>query len=287
MDFLFAYLYKRLYNLLRMKVGIYYNKNYLAENLTNLEKIEKCFNANCISSKLVEKPDDLDGLDLVLVLGGDGTMLSIASECARRQIKILGINYGHLGFLTEFEQEKLDEALKFLCAGKFEITNRAMLEITYADKKFYALNDFVIQRSTGGQNFSNTIELNAKIDGALVDRYSSDGVILSTPTGSTAYSLSAGGSILAPDLDAFILTPICAHSLHSRPVVFNANSVVTFSPGTSKTQLNVIVDGKIVDTVRGEIDFTIKKSKFVAQFISRGSKDFFDKLLVKLNIWSE
>ena len=269
-----------------MKVGIYYNKNYLTENLSNLEKIESCFKSNHISSKIIEKPDDLDGLDIALVLGGDGTILSVASECARRSIKILGINYGHLGFLTEFEQEKLDDALKFLCAGKFATKSRAILEISYGDKKFYALNDFVIQRSTGGQNFSNTVDLNAQIDGALVDRYSADGIIISTPTGSTAYSLSAGGSILAPDLDAFILTPICAHSLHSRPVVFNANSVVTITSRSSKTQLNVVVDGKIVDTVKGNIIFTIKKSELVAEFISRSDKDFFDKLLVKLDIWS-
>ena len=162
-----------------------------------------------------------------------------------------------------------------------------MLEIAYGNKKFYALNDFVIQRSTGGQNFSNTVELNAEIDGALVDRYLSDGIIISTPTGSTAYSLSAGGSVLAPDLDAFIMTPICAHSLHSRPVVYNANSVVRITSSYSKTQLNVIVDGKIVDTVNGNIDFTVTKSDFVAEFISRGDQDFFDKLLVKLNIWSK
>ena len=270
-----------------MKVGIYFNKNYLTENLIYIRKIENCFKAEGISSIIVKNLDDLEGLDIVLVLGGDGTILSIASECARRHIKILGINYGHLGFLTEFEQEKLDDALKLVCSGEFVIKNREMIEISYGDKKFYALNDFVLQRSTGGQNFSNTVTLNAEIDGALVDRYLSDGIIISTPTGSTAYSLSAGGSILAPDLDAFILTPICAHSLHSRPVVFNANSVVKITSQNTKTQLNVIVDGKIVDTVNDKIKFTVTKSDFITQFISRGDKDFFDKLLVKLNIWSK
>ena len=270
-----------------MKVGIYYNKNYLTENLVYIEKIKSCFVSYGINCTIVTKHSDLDGLDIVLVLGGDGTILSVASECARRHIKILGINYGHLGFLTEYEQEKLGDALELVCSGKFTTKKRAMLEIAYGTKKFYALNDFVIQRSTGGQNFSNTVELNAEIDGALVDRYLSDGIIISTPTGSTAYSLSAGGSILAPDLDAFIMTPICAHSLHSRPVVFNANSIVKITSSKVKTQLNVIVDGKIVDTVTEKINFRISKSEFVAEFISRGGKDFFDKLLVKLNIWSK
>ena len=270
-----------------MKVGIYYHRNYLNENLANIERIEVYFKAHDIPYNIVKNADELDGLDILLVLGGDGTILSIASECARRHIKILGINYGHLGFLTEYEQEKLDDALDLLGSGKFVTNKRAMLEISYGDKKFYALNDFVIQRSTGGQNFRNTIALNAKIDGTLVDRYVADGIIISTPTGSTAYSLSAGGSVLAPDLDAFILTPICAHSLHSRPVVFSANSSVTITPVREKSQLNVVVDGKIVDMVNGKVDFVINKSDFVAEFISRGNKDFFDKLLIKLNIWSE
>ncbi len=161
-----------------------------------------------------------------------------------------------------------------------------MLEITYGDKKFIALNELVIQRSTGGQNFSNTVALKAEIDGSTVDNFLSDGVIISTPTGSTAYSLSAGGSILAPDLNAFILTPICAHSLHSRPVVFNADSELKIA-SSENSKLNVIIDGKIVDTVSVKTSFTIKKSDFVTEFITRGDKDFFNKLLIKLNIWSK
>lgn len=270
-----------------MEVGIYYNRNHLHENLEYIDRIKSFFNPYGIKSRIVSQPNELDGLDILLVLGGDGTILTVASDCARRFIKILGINYGHLGFLTEYEQEKIDDALKLVCSGKFAIKKRAMLEITYNGKKFFALNDFVIQRSTGGQDFSNTVSLRAEIDGATVDNYSADGIIVSTPTGSTAYSLSAGGSILAPDLDAFILTPICAHSLHSRPVVFNANSVVTINSLSTKTQLNVIVDGKIVDTVNDKVNFTIRKSDYVAEFISCGNKDFFDKLLIKLNIWSK
>ena len=270
-----------------VRVGIYYNKNYLTENLAYIQKIEKYFSSYGINCKIISTKNDLDGLDIVLVLGGDGTILSIASECAKRHIKILGINYGHLGFLTEYEQEKLEDALELVCSGKFTTKKRAMLEIAYGDKKFYALNDLVIQRSTGGRDFSNTVELDAEIDGALVDHYVSDGIIISTPTGSTAYSLSAGGSVLAPDLDAFIMTPICAHSLHSRPVVFNANSTVKISSSSSRRHLNVVIDGKIVDTVSGKIDFTVNKSHFAVQFISHGDTDFFDKLLIKLNIWSK
>ena len=270
-----------------MKVGIYYNKNHSTENLKYLDKIENCFKSRGIESKIVTGPDAVEGLDILLALGGDGTILTVASACAKASVKLLGVNYGHLGFLTEFEQENIDDALALISTENFSSKQRALLEITYNGKIFYALNDFVIQRNTGGQSFSNTVALKAEINGAVVDNYISDGIIISTPTGSTAYSLSAGGSILAPDLDAFILTPICAHSLHSRPVVFNANSTVTITPLSTKTQLNLIVDGKIVDKVDEKVSFTIKKSDFYAEFISRGDKDFFDKLLVKLNIWSK
>lgn len=272
--------------ILTMKAGIYFNKKHLKDNALYLEKIESRLKKEGVEFRRIAEITELDGLDILLVLGGDGTILYVASECAKRNIKILGINYGHLGFLTEYEQEKSDEALNLICSGKYKTKKRAMLEITYGDKKFIALNELVIQRSTGGQNFSNTVALKAEIDGSTVDNYLSDGVIISTPTGSTAYSLSAGGSILAPDLNAFILTPICAHSLHSRPVVFNADSELKIA-SSENSKLNVIIDGKIVDTVSVKTSFTIKKSDFVTEFITRGDKDFFNKLLIKLNIWSK
>ena len=272
--------------ILTMKAGIYFNKKHLKDNALYLEKIESRLKKEGVEFRRIAEITELDGLDILLVLGGDGTILYVASECAKRNIKILGINYGHLGFLTEYEQEKSDEALNLICSGKYKTKRRAMLEITYGDKKFIALNELVIQRSTGGQNFSNTVALKAEIDGSTVDNYLSDGVIISTPTGSTAYSLSAGGSILAPDLNAFILTPICAHSLHSRPVVFNADSELKIA-SSKNSKLNVIIDGRIVDTVSVKTSFTIKKSDFVTEFITRGDKDFFNKLLIKLNIWSK
>lgn len=270
-----------------MNVGVYCNKYHLDDNSCNVDKIVRILVKRGVLCKVIARQEELDGLDILLVLGGDGTILNVSSECAKRHIKILGINYGHLGFLTEYEQDKIDDALELLCSGRYNIIKRAMLEISYCDRKFYALNDFVIQRSTGGHNFANTVALNAEIDGTMVDSYLADGIIISTPTGSTAYSLSAGGSVLAPDIDAFILTPVCAHSLHSRPVVFNANSTVEITPLTEKSQLNVVVDGKIVDTVSGKVQFTIKKSQFVAEFLSDGEQDFFGKLLIKLNIWSK
>lgn len=269
-----------------MRAGIYFNKNYLSENKPYVERLKTSLENSFEECVTVNGFDDLDGLYVLFVLGGDGTILTVASECAKRSVKIIGINYGHLGFLTEFEQEKLDEATALVCGGKYRVRKRAMLEITCGGKSFTALNDLVIQRSTSGVNFSNTVDLRAEIDGSTVDNFLSDGIIISTPTGSTAYSLSAGGSILTPDLNAFIMTPICAHSLHSRPVVYSDGSVLKiFHSG--KTPLNIIVDGKVADTVYGPMTAEVKKSSYIAEFITRDDKDFFNKLFIKLNIWSK
>lgn len=270
-----------------MKIGIYFNKNYISENKPYIERIKSSLEDGVTECRVVENNTDLDGLDILFVLGGDGTILTVAADCAKRGIKILGINYGHLGFLTEFEPEKVDEAISLVRDKKFVVMKRTMLEISCENNTYFALNDLVIQRSTSGRNFSNIVNLKASIDGFTVDNYSSDGIIVSTPTGSTAYSLSAGGSILSPDIDAFIMTPICAHSLHSKPIVYNANSFLEITPLSTKTPLNVIVDGRIVDEICGCSTIKIKKSDFYAEFLTCGNKNFFKKLLIKLNIWSK
>ena len=270
-----------------MNAGIYFNKNYLTENKSYLERIENSLLAGGNGCIIVNRYSDLKGLDVLFVLGGDGTILNVAADCARNGVKIIGINYGHLGFLTEYEPEKVDDAIRLVCEGNYSVQKRAMLEVECGKNKFYALNDLVIQRSTGGHDFTNTVELRALIDGTIVDNYLSDGIIVSTPTGSTAYSLSAGGSILTPDINAFIMTPICAHSLHSKPVVYNDNSVLEIIPLNYKTPLNVVVDGRIVEVIKNPVTIKIKKSDYFAEFITGNENNFFNKLLIKLNIWSK
>ena len=270
-----------------MKVGIYFNKNYLPDNMKLLERIKRRFAQSRVECRGVFSPKELDGIDVLLVLGGDGTILMVAYECARRGIKIIGINYGHIGFLAEFEPEKLDDALNLLCSGKFETEKRSMLKIEIEGKTYLALNDFVIQRSTYGNKYSNTISVEATIDGSLVDNYLSDGIIVSTPTGSTAYSLAAGGSVLTPDIKAFILTPLCAHSLHSRPIVFSDNSRLELSYKKENTAVNVSVDGIVVGEYENEVKATVTKSEYYTEFITSVDVNFFDKLLSKLSKWSK
>lgn len=270
-----------------MKAGIYFNKNYLSDNRENVDKIFGKLSAHNVECRVVNCFNDLDGLDVLFVLGGDGTILMVASECAARGVKIIGINYGHVGFLAEFEPEKLNEAVDLVLSGKYSIQKRSILKVECGGKYFYALNDLVVQRSTCGENFANAVNLHAEIDGTTVDNFSSDGIIVSTPTGSTAYSLSAGGSILAPELDAFILTPVCAHSLHSRPVVFSDKSVLKIRPVNSKLPLVFAVDGKVAGEIRDSGLVTVSKADRYAEFITSADKNFFNKLLIKLSIWSK
>lgn len=270
-----------------MSAGIYYNKKYFANDSDVIERITNQLNAEGRSCKVIQDCSEINGLDVLFVLGGDGTILSVASACAEFSTKIIGINYGHLGFLAEFEPEKAEEAVKLYCSGKYTAIRRDMLKVVCADKTYNALNDVVIQRCTSGNRFSNTVALQAVIDGSVVDNFLSDGIIVSTPTGSTAYSLSAGGSVMTPDLHAFIMTPICAHSLHSRPVVYNDRSVLEILPSDNATPLNLIVDGKIVGEIESGAKIKILKSERSVEFVSGGDKDFFKKLSIKLNIWSK
>lgn len=270
-----------------MIVGVYFNVRFKADYVRYLEKIEDVLKSNKIECRLVNGPSDIGGIDILMVLGGDGTILSIADACAEKHVKIIGINYGHMGFLADFEPAQFDYALKLICQGNYVTEKRSMIEILLCGKTYYALNDLVIQRCTSGSGFSNTVNLRAEIDGSTVDNYSSDGLIISTPTGSTAYSLAAGGSVLTPDLNALIMTPICAHSLHSRPIVFSDKSILRIYRIDGKNVLNIVVDGKAVETVTQFTSITVRKSERYVEFITSTKNNFFDKLLIKLNIWSK
>ena len=270
-----------------MKTGIYLNSKYTSERDEYFYKIHSVLSSAGVECIAIDDLTRISELDLLLVLGGDGTILSVASECAKHGVKILGVNCGHLGFLTDFEAHQLSEALKVLTEGNYSTVKRSMLEVRYMNNTYFALNEAVIQRCTSGNAFSNTVNLRAEIDGSTVDNFTADGLIVSTPTGSTAYSLSAGGSILTPDLQAFIMTPICPHSLHSRPIVFSDSSTVVISQSGKNCTLNLIVDGRVVETLNGFDCVTVKKAERTAEFISGSNDKFFDKLLIKLNIWSK
>lgn len=167
------------------------------------------------------------GMDFIIVLGGDGTLLQTARRTHHLDLPLLGINLGRLGFLTEIELGELYEDLPDFLEGNYEEDHRHLIKATiFRDEdcveEFLALNDVVI----GKGSFSRMVDIRAWVDGALMGRYRADGIILSTATGSTAYSLSAGGPIVHPRLKVLVVTPVCPHSFYARPVVLSENQVV-------------------------------------------------------------
>ena len=184
-------------------------------------------------------------LDLVMVLGGDGSMLNSARKVYPREIPLLGVNLGHLGFLTRVESNRLESALADLKTGNFQFEARMMLEAEVIRNgkivaKAVGLNELVLARSA----FAKTVRLEAWIDEEYFATYPADGIIVATATGSTAYSLSAGGPILDPRLNAMLVTPICAHSLYARPMVLSENAQVQVCVNASHAEVTLTADGQ-------------------------------------------
>jgi NAD+ kinase len=229
-------------------------------------------------------------VDLVLVLGGDGTLLAAADRVslAGRDIPILGVNFGHLGFLTELAWPDVYSTLEQALAGTAAIDERMMLRAAVRRRgqqlaEHVALNDVVITRGA----LSRIIDLSVSVGGEFVARFNADGLIISTPTGSTAYNLSAGGPILHPDVDALVLTPIAPHTLSNRPVVIPATREVTVHPHlTDSTQ-------EVVLTIDGQSGFPLEADDYVrvnrsapARLIKPSSHSYFEVLRKKL-MWAK
>jgi len=272
-----------------MKIGIYTNvkkdsKLTLTQKLVaNLTRYgAEVFLYGEVAKKMNQTDDFLNSVmpDVMLVLGGDGTILGIVDFCAQHNIPMLGINLGRIGFLTGLEAGEADKLYVILKQKLYKTERRAMLQIDFAGKTPLALNEVVIMRRTG----SKIVLLEVSVDGDFVDNYYCDGFIVSTATGSTAYSLSAGGPIITPGADVFALTPISPHSLHARPIVIAAGSTVTIKP--VKGACGVIVDGQMAGEVAKGTGVTVTKATSVAAFIRPEGSKFFNRLLTKLNMWS-
>ena len=184
-------------------------------------------------------------IDVFLVVGGDGTILRVARETAKSNIPILGINLGQKGFLAELEIDLLEEYLDKLLQGEFAVKQRMMLEGTAYRKNevvssFLSLNDIVISKGP----FSRIVKLDTFINDDYLESYPGDGIIISSPTGSTGYSLSAGGPIVNPALEVIIITPICPHLLHHRSVIVDKSDTVTIHVSTDQAEIFLTVDGQ-------------------------------------------
>ncbi len=231
---------------------------------------------SCARNELVNK------IDCLVVLGGDGTLLNSARLVAPHGVPLFGINMGHLGFLTEVDVPQLYKALEQLLSGNYHIEERMMLEAcVLRDGKFSppltGLNDAVITKGA----FARLIRLDTMVDGRHFNTYHADGVIIATPTGSTAYSLSAGGPLVVPDLELLLFTPICPHALWARPLVISPQSEVLVTLRSKQGEVMLTVDGQLGMHLRHGDTVRVRKSSYRAKFIKLNNQTFFDILREK------
>ncbi len=226
-------------------------------------------------------------VDIILVFGGDGTFLRVARIACEHGTPILGINLGGLGFLTEITVDEIYPMMERILSGDYEIEDRQMLRTTVrrgkaGAKHYEVLNDVVINKEA----VARIIDLEIYIEGSHVTTYKADGIILSTPTGSTAYSLSAGGPIVHPALPVTIITPICPHTLTNRPLVVSNEMKVEIKITTQEPDTYLTLDGQIGIRLRTGDVIEVRKSDSVVKLIKSPFRDYFTILKTKL-MWGE
>ena len=226
--------------------------------------------------------------DFVIVLGGDGTLLSTARCVARADIPILGVNLGSLGFLTEVKQEEIEQALEEVDAARsYELSLRPMLHCQVMREgkcvaTYDALNEVVMNQSA----VARITDFEVRVNGNFVANYKADGLIISTPTGSTAYSLAAGGPILSPEVAGFVITPVASHALTNRPLVVKDTAVIEARIVVTREQAFLTIDGQ-VGMPLGENDLVrCRKSEHNVKLFKFAGRSFFDVLRTKLK-WGE
>lgn len=225
-------------------------------------------------------------LDVLLTMGGDGTFLRGARFLRGRQIPIAGFNLGRLGFLTSGSRSELADSLHQIARGDFAVERRMALEAHVTDRtgrehyRWRAVNDVVLHK--GG--FARVLQLRASVDGREVARYSADGVIVATPTGSTAYSLSAGGPVIVPTLESLLLTPVSPHTLAMRPLVLPPTAIVSLEVIRDSTELLITVDGQVGATFAAGEALHVQRSPdpILVARVGNGEDDFFARLRQKL-----
>ena len=223
--------------------------------------------------------------DILVVFGGDGTMLSVARRVVKYDIALLGVNKGKLGFLTECEDTDFEDLIDRLIAQDFNIEKRAMLNVSVGGKNYLALNEVSLSRLMS----KRTIDISISVDGGICDIVTGDGVIVSTPTGSTAYAMSCGGAILSPSVKAIGVTAICPHSLNSRPMVVGDESKLCLKVQNCNTSdIVVCVDGEsIVLDESNCIEIKVEKSECFAKLIRLNNNNFYSKLIQKMSGWNK
>ena len=229
---------------------------------------------------------DLDkSFNLMITIGGDGTLLRSISFVRNLEIPIIGINTGRLGFLATLNQDLLKPKLEKIIKGEFKVENRTLLEVIIDDKKSndfpYALNEITV----GRKNTTSMIKIRTNLDGEFLNSYWADGLIISTPTGSTGYSLSCGGPIMSPQSQTLALTPIAPHNLNARPIIIPDNTEIELSVSGREDFHLLSLDSRII-SVKNENSITIRKADFKIMIAHLFEDNFYKTLRNKL-LWGE
>ena len=281
------------------KIGIYAKKNHPdAEKIASdiCERLKREQIEVFLEDSLAEQIGQVNGyageeipelVDLIIVLGGDGTLISVARRVAEQNIPIVGVNLGRLGFLTEITRDELPEMLEQLIADDYQVSDRMMLDalIHRNDKvvgKFTVLNDVVINKGA----LARIIDMETYVDGRYLTSYKADGLIISTPTGSTGYNLAAGGPIIYPDINSLLITPICPHMLTNRPIMVWSRSVIEINVKFEDDVVFFTADGQIGHKLLPGDRVEVRRSESRTRLVSSPSKDYFEILRTKLS-WGQ
>lgn len=265
-------------------VGIVVKPNH-AEARATAAELSDWFEAKGI--KLVGEPVEAGGTvassDLIVVLGGDGTMISTARMIGEADVHVLGVNYGSLGYLTDFRIEEMFSALEAVIAGEYEIDRRVMLDAEHwqGDKKMATgrvLNDVVINKAA----LARIIRIEINLNGQYVNSFRADGLIVATPTGSTAYNLSAGGPIIYPSMNAVVLTPICPFTLTNRPIVIPDTAEIELRLMDENEGVVLTFDGQTGYAMKAGDTVRIRKSSTTFNLVQPANRNYFDVLRDKL-----
>ncbi len=218
--------------------------------------------------------------DMIISLGGDGTILSTARLVGNRQIPILGVNLGKLGFLAEVSPNEAFEFIKRICKGDYRIEDRMVLEakVTGREETYFGLNDIVIDKAGS----TRVVDIETYINDEYLITYTADGLIISTPTGSTAYSLAAGGPIVVPSSEVITLAPICPHTLTARPIVIPDDSIIKVKIEFYDKEILLTADGQIEFKLKPPVEILVKKASYKVKLVKRPEVSYFDLLRSKL-----
>lgn len=245
------------------------------------DDLKPLFGGNFSAGQFCPKEDLVEQADVVVAMGGDGTILRAAAWVQNQVTPILGVNLGRLGFLAGAEPGELEEGIDRLLAEDYTVESRMALIAQVGDQRVFALNEVVVERAVSAR----MVHVKTWVDDANVSSFWGNGLILATPTGSTSYSLSTGGPIVHPDMDALILTPVCPHSLTLRPLVIPSDQTVAVQVSAVHSEIVWSTDGRTVGEIQPEERMLVQKAPHPVRLINLQGLSFYDVLRRKLD-WS-